>query len=210
MLRYLLLSIIPFMLISCQASNPYQADGKPLPPAPPEAAQHFDRSSYPAQLGTQDYNYWCWQHLDANQSNPVYPPDSAQGIVAEQLEQYGLRAATYLQQCELKILFSSQHGQRTNYNYYDRPYPSVSLGYGYGRFNTYHAHYRHSGIGINFPITPRAYTENYQQLTLSFIDAKTGQQIWQGRSTVSHQNNSTNSIPNLREAIRVMLDNYHR
>ncbi len=42
MLRYLLLSTGAILLFGCQANNPYQAQGLPLPAAPAAAATHFD------------------------------------------------------------------------------------------------------------------------------------------------------------------------
>ncbi len=48
MLRYLLLSTGAILLFGCQANNPYQAQGLPLPAAPAAAATHFDKSAYPA------------------------------------------------------------------------------------------------------------------------------------------------------------------
>lgn len=53
MLRYLLFSIGATLLLGCQASNPYQAQGLPLPAAPANAATHFDNSAYPAALLTK-------------------------------------------------------------------------------------------------------------------------------------------------------------
>ena len=37
-------------LAACQSHNPYTTDSVPIPPAPPGAANHFDRSAYPACL----------------------------------------------------------------------------------------------------------------------------------------------------------------
>ncbi|KIQ56484.1 lipoprotein, partial [Pseudomonas fluorescens] len=79
-------------LAACQGSNPYVATSNPLPPAPPEAAQVFDRSAYPAPPRDYGrYRSWAWR-------NGQLPPgtawaDSAQvaEAVSNALDQRGLR-----------------------------------------------------------------------------------------------------------------------
>lgn len=208
MLRSLLLSAAALSLFGCQSSNPYQAEGLPLPPAPAAAATHFDASAYPAQVGLENYTYWCWHNQDLTQANPVYPQDSAQGILAEQLEQFGLRAASPERQCQLKVQLSSQQNLRIRHDYYDDPYSSANFGYGYGGRRSYYDRYGYSGIGMSIPITPRTYTEYYQQLTLIFTDAQTGQSIWRGQSAVSSNQNAESSEQQLRDAINTMLNSY--
>lgn len=209
MLRYLLLiSAAPLLLLGCKTSNPYQADGLPLPPAPAAAATHFDTSGYPAQASLKNYQYWCWHNQDLSQANTVYTQNTAQGVLAEQLEQYGLRAAPTASQCELKVQLSSQQNQRVRYDHYDHPYPTANLGYGYGGRHSHYDRYGYSGIGMNIPITPRAYTEYYQQLTLSFTDAQTGQSVWRGQSAVSSNQSAQASEKSLRDAISSMLNSY--
>ena len=209
MLRYLLLiSVAPLILFGCKASNPYQAEGMPLPPAPAAAASYFDTSGYPAQASLKNYQYWCWHNQDVSQANTVYTQNTAQSILAEQLEQYGLRAAPTAHQCELKVQLSSQQNQRVRYDPYDYPYPTANLGYGYGGRHSYHDRYGYSGIGMNIPITPRTYTEYYQQLTLSFTDAQTGQSVWRGQSAVSSNQSAQASEKSLRDAISSMLNSY--
>lgn len=208
MLRYLLLSATALTLLGCQSSNPYQAEGLPLPPAPAAAATHFDASAYPAQVDLKDYRYWCWHNQDLSQPNAVYPQDSAQGILAEQLEQYGLRAASPERQCQLKVQLSSQQNLRIRNDYYDDPYPSANFGYGYGGHRSYRDHFGYSGIGMSIPIRPRSYTEYYQLLTLSFTDADTGQSVWRGQSAVNSNQNAEYSRQELRDAINRMLNSY--
>lgn len=208
MFRFFLLSTAAALLLGCQASNPYQAEGLPLPPAPSEAATHFDRSAYPAPVRSTDHKYWCWHNQAENPANQSYPQDSAQSILAEQLEQYGLRAATPQQPCQLKVQLSSQNNQRQRPVYYDYPYPSASFGYGYGGRHSYHDRYRHSGIGLTVPLTPRAYTEYYQLLHVSFTDAHSGQLIWQNQSTVTSNQQGQISAQTLRSAMSKMLNSY--
>lgn len=206
--RYLYLTVLPALLLGCQSNNPYQAESVPLPPAPASAAEHFDASSYPVILQPQDYNYWCWPNL-VRQSLPAeYTEGTAQQVLAEQLEQYGLRPAASAEQCQLQVqLTSQQRNQAVRYDYY----PSAYYGYGYGRgdpFYDRYDRYRHSGLGINIPITPRSYTEYYVQLQLSFIDAQTGQTVWRGHNTLSSDRYGATSEQALRQAINDMLNSY--
>ena len=113
MLRYLLFSIGATLLLGCQASNPYQAQGLPLPAAPANAATHFDNSAYPAVTANKTYTYWCWNE---HSTQSLYS-DATQSVerqaLAEQLEQYAFRPASSSNPCELKISINSQYGQQT-------------------------------------------------------------------------------------------------
>lgn len=205
MLRYLYLTVLSALLLGCQSNNPYQADSIPLPAAPASAAEHFDASSYPVIAQRKDYNYWCWPTANQQSLPAEYTIDSPQHILAEHLEQYGLRPAASFAQCELQVQLSSQqHSQSVYYDYY----PSAHYGYGYGRGHPFHDRYRHSGIGINVPLTPRSSTQYYLQLQLSFTEAHTGQAIWRGHNTVSSDRHGHTSARALRQAINSMLDNY--
>lgn len=207
MLRYLLLiSAAPLILFGCQASNPYQAEGLPLPSAPAAAATYFDASAYPAQVNIKNYQYWCWNDQDLTQRHAAYTQDTAHNILAEQLEQYGLRPASATRQCELKVQLSSQHSQRVRYDDYN--HPSANLGYGYAGRHSYHDRHGYSGIGMSVPITPRTYTEYFQQLTLNLTDVQTGQVVWRGQSEASSNQNAQVSEQGLRDAINSMLDSY--
>ncbi|HHX34963.1 MAG TPA: DUF4136 domain-containing protein [Gammaproteobacteria bacterium] len=210
LLRYLWLSVASLTLIGCQASNPYQAEGLPLPPAPAAAATYFDTSAYPAPTKFKTYTYWCWHNQDPSQAHTVYTHNTAHSILAEQLEQYGLRPAALDRPCELKVQLSSQQGQRVRHNYYDHPYPSANFGYGYSGRHSYHDRYRHSGVGVNFPMTARSYTEHYQQFSIYFTDAQTGQTVWQGQSAVSSDQHAQTSEQAVRTAINEMLGNFRQ
>ena len=206
MLRYLLLSTGAILLFGCQANNPYQAQGLPLPAAPAAAATHFDKSAYPAVTDKKTYTYWCWNELS---TQSLYS-DATQSVdrqaLAEQLEQYAFRPASSSNPCELKITIISQYGQQTRRDYSN--YPSAHYGYGYGRSHGYHDRYRYSGIGMDFPIIPRTYTEHFQQLTLTFTDAESGQTIWQTQSQITSNQHAQTSETALREAINKMLKDY--
>lgn len=208
MLRYLAFSMALVALWGCQASNPYQASGLALPPAPPAAATHFDASAYPVAPQLKSYTYWCWHNQQTRANDTLAAQDTAASIVAEQLEQYGLRAASSPAQCQLKVLFTRQHNQLIQRSYYDSPYPSANFGYGYGTHRHPYDRYGYSGIGLSVPVLPQTYTEYYQQLSLTFSDAQSGLLVWRGQSTVSSDHNAQVAEQALRKAINTMLDQY--
>jgi len=86
------LLLISLGLAACQGSNPYVAQSRPLPPAPPQAATTFDRSAYPAP--SRDYGrYRSWAWLNGRQPTGSAWADSAQiaEAVGNALDQRGLR-----------------------------------------------------------------------------------------------------------------------
>ena len=211
MLRYLRLSTGAIstgaiLLFGCQANNPYQAQGLPLPAAPAAAATHFDKSAYPAVTDKKTYTYWCWNELSTQSLYSDATQSVERQALAEQLEQYAFRPASSSNPCELTITINSQYGQQTRRDYSN--YPSAHYGYGYGRSHGYHDRYRYSGIGMDFPIIPRTYTEHFQQLTLTFTDAESGQTIWQTQSQITSNQHAQTSETALREAINKMLKDY--
>ncbi len=207
MLRYVLLSAGSILLLGCQAGNPYQAESRPLPPAPIAAATHFDTGAYPAATSKKIYTYWCWHDQPLNPRTDGDLQTIERQVLAEQLEQYAFRPASMTEPCELKIKLSNQHSQRIRRDYND--VPSGHYGYGYERGYPYHDRYRQSGIGLDFPITSRTYTEYYQKLTLTFTDAASGQTIWQTQSQITSIQHAETTEKALREAINRMLKDYN-
>ncbi|MDY0250957.1 MAG: DUF4136 domain-containing protein [Pseudomonas sp.] len=205
MLRYLLFSAGSVLLLGCHASNPYQAESRPLPPAPITAAIHFDASAYPIATEKKTYTYWCWHDQPLNPMSASDVPAIERQVLAAQLEQYAFRPASATKPCELKVKLNSQHSQRTRRDYHDDPTARYNYGYGY----PYHDRYRHLGMGIDVPITPRTYTEHYQQLILTFTDAQTGQIIWRGQSEVTSRRQAQTDETALRKVINTMLKDYH-
>lgn len=203
MRSYLCLGAITLCLVGCQASNPYQGERVPLPPAPAAAATHFDRSAYPAPTSTQHYTYWCWEHA----GRATATQNSAHSILAEQLEQHGLRAASSSEQCELKVQLSSQLSERIRHDY-DPYYPSVHYGVGYGHRRSYHDRYGYSGIGMQVPLTPRSYTEHQLQLTLNFTDNHSQTPVWRAQARVRSNAQGQASAEALRETFSAMLNDY--
>ena len=116
-LRYLFISAAALFLAGCQTQNPYKADSVPLPPAPAAAATHFDASAYPAVTRSKTYTYWCWHNQYATSTVALASDQTAQRVLAEQLEQHGLRPASKPEQCELKVHASHQQNTNTHRRY---------------------------------------------------------------------------------------------
>lgn len=206
MLRYLLSSAATVLLVGCQSGNPYQAESLPLPPAPAAAATHFDSSAYPAKTHRKTYNYWCWHDQYAIPAPLASTQDDAQRILAEQLEQHGLRPSSSANQCQLKVQLTSSQQQYERRVYDD--FPSANYGFGYRHGDPFYDRHRYSGIGVNIPIGSRSYTEYYQQLSLTFTDAQTQQPIWRTQSSVSSDLQGQTTEKALRKAIDSMLSSY--
>lgn len=206
MRRYLLSSAATILLVGCQSGNPYQAESLPLPPAPTAAAAHFDASAYPVKTDRITYSYWCWHNQYVTTAPTASTNDDAQRVLAEQLEQYGLRPASSAEQCQLKVQLTSSQRQHERRVYDD--FPSANYGFGYGHGDPYYNRHRYSGIGMNIPIGPRSYTEYYQLLTLTFTDTQTRQPVWRTQSTVSSDLQGKTTEKALRQAIDNMLSSY--
>jgi len=130
-------------------------------------------------------------------------PGSAQAILAEQLEQYALRPADSIEQCELQVQLSTQHSShRVVYDHY----PSAYYGYGYG--HPFHDRYRHSGFGMHMPIYPRSSIHYSLQLQLSFTDAATDRLIWRNVNTVNSDQYGQATEQALRKAFTRMLNSF--
>ncbi|HZJ94026.1 MAG TPA: DUF4136 domain-containing protein [Thiopseudomonas sp.] len=200
MYRYLYALALPALLLGCQTNNPYPTESAPIAQTS-GYAEHLTTSGTPSKM-PHDYRYWCWattpQVITVEQQ-----PDSVHAILAEQLEQYGLRPAESLEQCELQVQLNTQHSShRVVYDYY----PSAYYGYGYG--HPFYDRYRHSGFGMNMPIYPRSSISYSVQLQLSFSDAATHDLVWRKVNTVSSNQYGEASEQALRKAFNTMLSNF--
>lgn len=200
MARYLYALALPVLLLGCQINNPYRAESVPVAQITSHPTHLTDSSQ--VSKTPHDYRYWCWAtHSQAIILDQL--PGSAQAILAEQLEQYGLRPAESLEQCELQVQLSTQHSShRVVYDYHPSPY----FGYGYG--HPFHDRYRHSGFGVNIPIYPRSSISYSLQLQLSFTDAATDHLIWRNVNTVNSDQNGQVAEQALRKAFHQMLNSF--
>ncbi|WP_437882784.1 DUF4136 domain-containing protein [Pseudomonas sp. LRF_L74] len=191
-MKTLLLLSATLLLAACQSPNPYVAESAPMPPAPAQAATHFDASAYPA--APRDYSIyrsWTWR-------NGQLPPATVWAdstLVAETLgnalDQRGLRPAATPAQANL-LVSSDLRLERRLYQmqddyggYYDRgPY-----GNRYGMYGS-------------APIV-RTYEREVAVVRLDFFDARNGQPVWSSSAEAP----SAGSQSQRADALRQAMDN---
>lgn len=161
-----LLLLLP-ALLACQSQNPYTAESNPLPPAPPQAAQHLDLSAYPAAPRDYGrYRSWSWQQRPAG--NAWASAEQLQEALSNALDQRGLRPARAGATGDLQV--SAELRQETRLRQVVDHYGSY-----YG-----HRHYGH-GVGLwgSAPLV-RSYTEEVIVVRIEMRDAEDGQRVWSG------------------------------
>ncbi|MCR8933298.1 MULTISPECIES: DUF4136 domain-containing protein [unclassified Pseudomonas] len=187
-------------LAACQGSNPYVAQSRPLPPAPPQAATTFDRSAYPAApRDYARYRNWAWR-------NGQLPPgtvwaDSAQvaEAVSNALDQRGLRPlrdnrpADVLVSANLR-LETRLRQVRDDYGYYG----------GYGGYDRYGRGY---GMYNSVPIV-RTYQEQVVVVQVDLFDAGNGQPVWSASAETAATGNQLERSDAIREAVEKALAAY--
>jgi hypothetical protein len=210
MKRRLALLAIGFTLSACQSSNPYVAESRPLPPAPPQAANTLDMSAYPAPPRDYGrYRNWAWL-------NNQLPPgtawmDSAQvaEAVSNGLDQRGLRPSRPNQPADVYVSASTRQETRLrqvrDYDDYYDPYYGGPAGYGgYGG-------YRRRGYGYSgyasVPVV-RTYQVQVMVVQISLFDAGTGQPIWSASADASSGNKESDRGKALRQAVQQALNEY--
>ncbi|MDI3356107.1 DUF4136 domain-containing protein [Pseudomonas sp. UYIF39] len=195
------LLVICLGLSACQGSNPYVASSNPLPPAPPQAANTFDRSAYPAP--PRDYGHyrsWAWL-------NGQLPPGSAwadSGQVAEAvsnaLDQRGLRPLHDNRPADLFVsadlhLETRLRQVRDDYGY---------DGGGYGGYNRYGSGY---GMYNTVPIV-RTYQEQVVVVRVDLFDAQSGQPVWSASAETSNRGSQSERADAIREAVEKAMSAY--
>lgn len=201
MKRRLGLILLCLGLGACQGSNPYVASSKPIPPAPPQAANTFDSSAYPApQRDYARYRSWAWLngHLPAGSAWA----DSAQiaEAVSNGLDQRGLRPLHDNRPADLWVsadvrLETRLRQVRDDYGY---------GGYGYGGYNRYGSGY---GIYNTVPIV-RTYEVQVVVVRVDLFDAASGQPVWSASAETSSQGSMSAHADALREAVEKAMSAY--
>ena len=195
------LLVICLGLAACQGSNPYVASSNPLPPAPPQAANTFDRSAYPAP--PRDYGrYRSWAWLDGQLPPGTAWADSAQvaEAVSNALDQRGLRPLHDNRPADLFVsaelhLETRLRQVRDDYGYYGGGYGSYSrYGSGYGLYNT-------------VPIV-RTYQEQVVVVRVDLFDAQSGQPVWSASAETSHRGSQSERADAIREAVEKAMSAY--
>ena len=209
--RPLCLAMLPLALAACQASNPYVASSRPLPPAPAQAASTFDASAYPAPARDYGrYRSWSWRDGQLPTGNADADPGQLADAVSGALDQHGLRPARgstgdLLVSADMRL--ERRLRQVRDYDYYDpyygpyygpRPYGSVGVG---GYNNGY-------GAYASVPIV-RTYEVEVMVVRIDLFDARNGEPVW----SASAESGSDQSSPReresaLRESVHKALSGY--
>ncbi|TDK54824.1 DUF4136 domain-containing protein [Pseudomonas moraviensis] len=194
------LLLISLGLAACQGSNPYVAQSRPLPPAPPQAATTFDRSAYPAPPRDYGrYRNWAWR--DGQLPPGTAWADSAQvaEAVSNALDQRGLRPmrdnspADLLVSADLR-LETRLRQVRDDYGYYG----------GYGGYDRYGRGY---GMYNSVPVM-RTYQEQVVVVRVDLFDAGNGQPVWSASAETGTQGNQIERADAIREAVEKAMAAY--
>ena len=186
-------------LAACQGSNPYVATSNPLPPAPPQAANTFDRSAYPA--APRDYGrYRSWAWLNGHLPPGTAWADSAQvaEAVSNALDQRGLRPLHDNRPADLFV--SADLRMETRLRQVQDDY----YGGGYGGYNGYGPGY---GAYATVPII-RTYQEQVVVVQVDMYDAKSGQPIWSSSAETGNRGSESERADAIREAVEKAMSAY--
>ncbi|AKV06478.1 lipoprotein [Pseudomonas fluorescens NCIMB 11764] len=194
------LLVICLGLAACQGTNPYVASSKPLPPAPPEAANTFDRSAYPA--APRDYGrYRSWAWLNGRMPAGAAWADSAQvaEAVSNALDQRGLRPLHDNRPADLFVsanlhLETRLRQVRDDYGYYG----------GYGGYNHHGSGY---GMYNTVPIV-RTYSEQVVVVRVDLFDAQSGQPVWSASAETANKGSQSARADAIREAVEKAMSAY--
>ncbi|MGF6088363.1 DUF4136 domain-containing protein [Pseudomonas sp. 18173] len=184
-------------LAACQGSNPYVATSNPLPPAPPQAANTFDRSAYPA--APRDYGrYRSWAWLDGHLPAGTAWADSAQvaEAVSNALDQRGLRPLHDNRPADLFVSADLRLETRLR---------QVQDDYGYyGGYGGYGPGY---GMYGSVPIV-RTYSEQVVVVQVDLFDAKSGQPVWSSSAETGNRGSESERADAIREAVEKAMSAY--
>ena len=190
-------------LAACQSHNPYTSDSVPLPPAPPGAANHFDRSAYPAApRDYAAYRSWAWQQRPAGSA--WASADLVQDALNNALDQRGLRPAQGTAAADLKVRTDTRLERRVRQvaDSYD-PY----YGGGYGSFGNRGYYGNGVGVGARVPLT-RSYEEEVVVVRIDFFDGRSGEQVWSGQAEMRSSGSQAERAEALRKAVSDALGEY--
>jgi hypothetical protein len=192
----LLALICSLQLVACQSPNPYQADSRPLPPAPPQAAQQLDLSAYPAApRDYARYRNWAWLGDRAPAGSAWASPELLQEIIGNALDQRGLRPARG-GDADLRVT-AELHQERRLRQVYDE----VGSYYGHGRYG------HDYGLWGSTPLI-RTYEEAVLVVQIELFDGRDGQPVWRGRGESLDHRGEAERAESLREAVRRALADY--
>ncbi|WP_044873934.1 DUF4136 domain-containing protein [Pseudomonas sp. LFM046] len=196
-MKRLALLALTLLLGACQSPNPYKAESRPLPPAPPGAATTFDASAYPAApRDFARYRSWAWLDGQLPAGNNWATAEQMADMVNSGLDQHGLRPARNPGEADLKVSASLRYERRLRQ--YD-DYGGVYYGNG-----PWHDQY---GAWATVPIV-RTYEEQVAVVHLEFYDAHDNQAVWTGSGEASANGDRSDGVAALRQAVKDALDDY--
>lgn len=181
---------------ACQSPNPYVASSNPLPPSPPQAAQTFDASAYPAApRDYARYRNWAWFNDRLPIGSTLADPAQIADSVSQALDQRGLRPARNGQPADLRVAADVHMEQRTRQvqddGYYGGP------GYGpYGSYNSYR------------PPVVRTYVVNVMVVDIRLFDGVNGQPVWHTAAETDPAGSEGQRADALRQAVTKALSAY--
>lgn len=188
-------------LVACQGSNPYVASSNPIPPAPPQAANTFDRSAYPAAPRDYGrYRSWAWLNGHLPAGSAWADAEQIAEAVSNGLDQRGLRPLHDNRPADLWVsadvrLETRLRQVRDDYGY---------GGYGYGGYNRYGSGY---GLYNTVPIV-RTYQVQVVVVRVDLFDAASGQPVWSASAETSSQGSMSARADALREAVEKAMSAY--
>ncbi|WP_347903813.1 DUF4136 domain-containing protein [Pseudomonas purpurea] len=186
-------------LAACEGSNPYVATSNPLPPAPAQAANTFDRSAYPAP--PRDYGrYRNWAWLNGRLPAGSAWADSSQiaEAVGSALDQQGLRPRYDNRPADLWVSADLRLEKRLR---------QVQDDYGYGGYGGYNRYGNGYGMYGSVPIV-RTYEVDVVVVRINLFDGASGQPVWSASAETSSQGSQIERADALREAVEKAMSAY--
>jgi hypothetical protein len=183
------------LLTACHSQNPYRAASRPLPPAPPQAAQTFDRSAYPAP--TRDYGrYRTWSWLSLPADSAWASSAQVQEALSNALDQRGLRPQRSGGVSDLQV--RAELRLETRIRQVEERYGSH---YGHSRYGDAY------GLWGSAPLV-RSYSEEVIVAYVELFDGRDGQLVWSGSGETRGAGNQGQRAAALRSALRQALSAY--
>lgn len=183
------------LLTACHGQNPYRAESRPLPPAPPRAAQTFDRSAYPAP--TRDYGrYRSWSWLSLPAGSAWASSEQLQEALSNALDQRGLRPQRTGGASDLKVRTELRLESRIRQ--VEERYASHS---GHSRYGDDY------GLWGSAPLV-RSYVQEVIVARIELFDGQDGQLVWSGSGETLDAGNQGERAAALRTALQQALSTY--